>query len=247
MPDPAMTDARKKELAAGLAIDPPTRFFYNIRGIALGFLRLLGPVTVRGKENVPATGAFILASNHRAHVDPPLLSAICPRQPYFMGKEELFHGVIGFFVKRLGVFPVRRGAADRAALRKAIDLLEAGKIVAIFPEGTRSEDKTLGPPEKGFGMIAKMADALILPVSIEGSELFLPKGSKTFHRGKVVITVGKPFRTSDVLAEHPGAGKEALTILGKVTMERIQALMVDPVPMREKSEEPADTIAAKKA
>lgn len=228
---------RKRELEEGLKADPPTRFFYNVRAAAQCFLRLMGPVTVYGAENFPAAGGCILASNHRAHVDPPYMSWVSRRQLYYMGKEELFHGIVGYFVKGLEVFPVRRGEADRAAIRTAVEHLKKGHIVGIFPEGTRSEDTSLRPAEKGFGLIAKMTDCLIVPVAIENTEKVLPKGSIFMHRSPVTITIGKPFRASEILAKHPDAGKEALNIIGEETMKAIQGLMRTPVKMREKTEE----------
>jgi 1-acyl-sn-glycerol-3-phosphate acyltransferase len=231
------SEQRKRELAEALRANPPTRFFYNVRGASHLFLRSLGKVTIRGEENMPTSGGFMVASNHRAHVDPPYITMLSARQMYYMGKEELFHGIVGFFVRGLEVFPVRRGEADRAAIRTAVDHIKNGHIVGIFPEGTRSSDRTLRQAEKGFGLIAKMTDCPIVPVAIEGTERVLPKGSVFIHRGDVTMTVGKPFTASEILAKHPGVKKEALFLIGQATMEAIQALMIDPVPIREVTEE----------
>lgn len=233
-------EQRKQELREALRANPPTRFYFNVRGSAQIFLKSLGRVTVRGAENMPTSGGFMIASNHRAHVDPPYISMLNARQVFYMGKEELFHGVVGFFVRGLEVFPVRRGEADRAAIRTAVDHIKNGHIVGIFPEGTRSPDRNLRPAEKGFGLIAKMTDCPIVPVAIEGTERVLPKGSIFIHRGNVTMTIGKPFTASEILSKHPDAKKEALSIIGQATMEAIQALMIDPVPIvRDEEPEPA--------
>jgi 1-acyl-sn-glycerol-3-phosphate acyltransferase len=170
-------------------------------------------------------------------MDPPYLSLITARQPAFMAKQELFGGAIGMFVRRLGGFPVRRGEPDRAALRTAIDLLAQGYIVAIFPEGTRSPDGRIYPAERGFGLIARQSGAPIVPVAIEGTERILPKGSKTFHRHPVTITIGKPFTMAAALEGLSVARRDTLDTIGRITMERIRSLMVEPPPVADK---PAD-------
>jgi len=186
----------------------------------------LGRVDIQGSENIPAAGPVILASNHRAHVDPPYLSKLTDRPLMFMAKEELFaNPKFGAFLQRLGAFPVRRGEADRGALKHAIGLLKTGQLLAIFPEGTRAFDRTLLPAEKGFALIAKQTGAPIVPVALEGTERILPKGTLFLHRGRVTITVGKPVTAKEILAAHDGdSGKDALEIIGRDVMSRIAAL-----------------------
>jgi 1-acyl-sn-glycerol-3-phosphate acyltransferase len=187
----------------------------------------LGPLDIRGRENVPTTGPLIIASNHRAHVDPPYVSQVTKRHIFYMAKEELFTTSKPFakLLYALGAFPVRRGESDRAALRKAISLLKEGRVLGIFPEGTRSFDKTLLPPEKGFALIAKQTGAPIVPVALEGTDRILPKGTSRVHRGKVSITVGKPVTAQEILAAYEGDSKDALEIIGQEVMRRIAGMM----------------------
>ncbi len=205
---------------------PPTAFYRLVRTVVRGLVRSLGGVSIRGAENIPASGPVILAPNHRANVDPPYLSLITPRQIYFMGKEELFRvPVLKQIIRGVGAFSVRRGAADRAALKHAVGLLKAGGVVLIFPEGTRSEDGHLKAAEKGFALIAKQADAAIVPVAIEGTERMLPKGAKRLRRSPVTVTVGPPLRVDALLAAKPEAEKDALAWIGAETMRAIGALI----------------------
>lgn len=207
----------------------PPLFYRLARAVIRAVVPLYGGIQVSGAENIPADGPVILAPNHRAHVDPPYLALICPRQIYFMGKEELFHvPILRQIITRVGAFPVRRGAADRAALRHAVDLLKAGGVVLIFPEGTRSEDGRLGTAEKGFALIARQANAVIVPVAIEGTERMLPKGAKFIRRSRVRVTIGKPLTTQGILDAHPHAGKESLEIIGAATMSAIADLLHRP-------------------
>lgn len=207
----------------------PPPFYRFVRSIVRGLVRAYGGVQIVGAENIPPSGPVILAPNHRAHVDPPYLALISSRPIAFMGKEELFHvPILRQIITRVGAFPVRRGAADRAALRHAVGLLKDGGVVLIFPEGTRSEDGRLGVAEKGFALIARQADAVIVPVAIEGTERMLPKGAKFIKRSRVRITVGKPLTTQGILAAHPDAGKQSLDIIGAATMSAIADLLHRP-------------------
>lgn len=204
----------------------PTLFYRFVRTIVRGWVRLLGGVTVVGSENIPRSGPVILAPNHRAHVDPPYLSLITARPMHFMAKEELFKvPVLSAIIRGVETFPVKRGVPDRAALRHAVDLLKAGRVVTIFPEGTRSEDSALRPAEKGFALIARQADAVIVPVAIEGTEKILPKGAKRMRRAAVRITVGRPITVEEILAAKPAGDKDALRFIGAATMSAIADLL----------------------
>jgi len=189
-------------------------------------ISLIGKLDMVGMENIPATGPAILAPNHRAHVDPPYMSLVSDRQIYYMAKEELFttNDRFGRFLYQLGAFPVRRGEADRAALRMAVNLLKQGHLVCIFPEGTRSFDDSLLVAEKGFALIAKQTGAPIIPIALEGTHRIWPKGTKRIHRGKVAITIGKPVTAQEILDAHGGAGKDALEVIGRDVMHRIADL-----------------------
>ena len=103
------------------------------------FLRL----KVEGTENIPKDGPLVIASNHLSLLDPPVLGTAATRKGHFMAKEELFVPVLGTIYKILGAFPVRRGGADRAAIKHGIDILESGQVLAIFPEGTAARPVSL--------------------------------------------------------------------------------------------------------
>ena len=206
--------------------------YYFTRIVVKIVTRLLGGTTIIGRENIPASGPVILAPNHRANIDPPYLTLLTPRQQFYMAKEELFASKkFGNFIRGLGAFPVKRGEADRAALRFAGDHLKAGRILTIFPEGTRSEDgKTLLPAEKGFALLAKQTGAPIIPIAVQGTEKVLPKGSSKIHRARVTLIVGKPVTAKEIIEAHPEAGKDVLTLIGREVMGEIAKLMHEPPP-----------------
>ena len=158
-----------------------------IRGVVRLGAAILFDVRVVGRQNVPETGPLIIASNHLSWVDVPLIPAFLKRKVVYMAKDETFHGKMGWFVRFLGAFPVKRGEADRQSLRTAEEQLKAGRILSIFPEGTRSKIHTLGQAHAGLGMIALRSGAPVLPVAIYGSEK-----SFTNFRPRITIIYGEP-------------------------------------------------------
>ncbi|MBQ6975234.1 MAG: 1-acyl-sn-glycerol-3-phosphate acyltransferase [Selenomonadaceae bacterium] len=126
---------------------------------------------VIGAENIPAEGGFILASNHMANWDPPFLGTFSPRIVNFMGKEELFKNpIMAAICRGLHVFPVKRGAADKAAIKTAVKILKSGECLGIFPEGTRSKTGKLGKAEPGVSLIAAMTKMPIIPAAIVNTD-----------------------------------------------------------------------------
>ncbi len=152
-------------------------WLYGFARIVLGLgYRLAYRVQAEGREHIPPTGGVILCGNHINAQDPIVIGLACPRPICFMAKEELFRSqLLGFIIKGLGAFPVKRGSADRAALKHALALLEAGCCFGIFPEGTRSRTGELQKPEPGTAYIALKSGVPVIPVGISGSyRLFSP-------------------------------------------------------------------------
>jgi 1-acyl-sn-glycerol-3-phosphate acyltransferase len=167
-------------------------------------MRLLFGYHVKGLENIPETGPFILISNHIANADPILTQIGLKRNCHFFVKKEAFEvPLIGRFAAWTGGFPVDRGTADRWAIRRGLAVLEQGIGVGIYPEGTRSVNFGLQKGFSGAGMIALMSGAPIVPSVITGSERMPGNGKKgkitaglkqpdPGHKG-VLVEYGKPF------------------------------------------------------
>ena len=206
-----------------------TRAYAITRVIVRLVVPLLGGITVRGAENIPQQGPVILAPNHRAYMDPPYLSLVTRRQLRMMAKEELFHNALfGRYLRAMSAFPVKRGTADRAALKRAASELKAGRVLGIFPEGKRSDSGTLSAAEKGFALIARQTGAPIIPIALEGTDRVLPKHGR-LHRAHVTATVGVPRTANEMLAAYTGEETDPLTIISTMTMAAIAALMSEPV------------------
>ena len=169
---------------------------------------------VEGEDNIPAEGPLVIASNHLSLLDPPVIGAAATRKVHFMAKQELFVPILGTIYKALGAFPVRRGGADRAAIKHGIDILKDNKVLAIFPEGTRSKTGKLGKAEPGALMMASKAMATIVPVI----------GTDYRRQGriwpKVTVRFGKPiYFPADAVVN-----KELLHDMTENLMQRIAAL-----------------------
>lgn len=175
---------------------------------------------VIGAGNIPLKGGIVIAANHVSLWDPPVLgTAIASRRwpIHFMAKEELFASpIFGYIITKLHTFPVRRGMADRAAIRTAVNLLETGEVVALFPEGTRSKNGHLGPAQPGVAMIAVKAGAPIIPAAIVNTNKILSAQSRL---PKLKVIFGEPIIVPDK------ADKETLGEISRLTMAQIKALI----------------------
>lgn len=174
-------DPRKSSLSLPLygllriLITKPLLFFFRME--------------IRGTGNWPKRGPAILASNHLSNMDPPLICLSYPGQICWMAKAELMRvPVLGSFLIRLGAFPVRRGENDRAAIRRARELLEQGYVVGMFPEGTRQREGAFGEPQSGVGLLAMTTGVPVIPVRIRGTGE-IARGGR-LRRAKVTVTVG---------------------------------------------------------
>lgn len=178
-------------------------FWYPFfRGLAGMIFPLFFKLRLEGRENIPTTGPVMLASNHVAWIDIPLVAQPLKRFTHYMGKVELFHTpVIGWIIGVCGAFPVRRGEGDRESLRTADRLLKSGEMVAIFPEGHRSGGALIrGLP--GVALIALRADTPIVPVGIINSAAAFQKGHIFIRRPTLTVRYGKPFMLTKSGARH---------------------------------------------
>ena len=187
---------------------------------------LLFPVArlqVKGQENVPGPGPFLILCNHLHLADPPIVGTCIKQKTVFMAKEELFrHRWSRFWVKNYGAFPVRRGVVDREAIRHAEYWIKRGVSVIMFPEGTRSPTAQMQSALPGSVLIATRLGVPILPVGITGSEKLRNLKRCFWHHAMITVNIGKPFNLP------PTDGKltkeERYRLIGSI-MEHIAALL----------------------
>lgn len=188
---------------------------------------------IRGRENIPKNGPFILASNHKSWFDPPIVGSCCPREVHFAAKKELFKSpIVGPWITYLNSIPVKRSGFDREALVRLGQALEEGGAIIMFPEGTRYLDDRLHPPKPGIGMIAQKYNVPIVPAFVKNSAFI----RKQLLGRDLSITYGKPFRASDL--ENLPEGKEAYQAIANEVMKRIAAVggIEPPVDVTELAE-----------
>jgi 1-acyl-sn-glycerol-3-phosphate acyltransferase len=175
-------------------LSPLSRPLYAfIRSLIFAVAKLMGRVEVRGREHVPATGAFVLAPVHRSNIDFALASLVTRRRLRYMVKDSVWKvKPLGAFVSFNGGFPVHRGAADREALRTCVEIIEMGEPLVMFPEGTRRSGPVVDELFDGPAYVAAKTQVPVVPVGIGGSERMMPKGSKLIRPSKLVLVIGAP-------------------------------------------------------
>ena len=177
-----------------MTVRPDLAFYRVARFISVTvFCGLWFRTSYEGRENVPASGPYVVAPVHRSNLDTLIVGGISRRRLRFMGKDSLWKSrFFGSLFSALGAFPVHRGSADREALRLSIDVLKGGEPLVMFPEGTRQSGPTVQPLFEGAAYVACRAGVPIVPVGIGGSEAAMPKGSKMIRPAKVHVVVGRP-------------------------------------------------------
>ena len=173
---------------------PARGLLHSLRPLARGVLRGRYAVRVHGSEHVPTRGPVIFASNHVGALDGPLLAVFAPRPVHTLTKHEMFHGRLGPVLRAAGQIPLDRFAADPGAVKKSVRLLRDGRVVGVFPEGTRGAGD-LARFHRGAAYLALVTGAPIVPVTMIGSRAPGAGSNALPERGTTVdIVYGSPYR-----------------------------------------------------
>ena len=182
-----------------------------------------------GRENVPKTGSLIIASNHRNSYDPGLIAAARVRKIHYMAKLELFNlnKLASWMLRHLNAFPISRGTGDQRSLNYAIRLVEEGKVLGIFPEGTRSKDGEIHRFKAGAFTLAKEAGAEILPVVLDGTKTLIKKNLAFNWGNRITVRVLPPVPAERVAALETHelmqeVHERMCTALGEVRNEKLK-------------------------
>jgi 1-acyl-sn-glycerol-3-phosphate acyltransferase len=207
-----------------------------IRAVAFGsrlVARCVTRVHVEGDtSSIPKDGPVILAANHISNADPVLVGAwltpILGRRIHWLGKKEMFDWpVVGWMARNGGIIPVDRAAADVEAFRLARRVLDAGHVLVVFPEGTRSPTGKLQEPKDGLAMLALRTNATIVPIGVSNTDRVWPKGRPIPIPGRhATMRIGEPFRLAELLPRDVDR-KTAKGLATTLIMRRIAALL-DP-------------------
>ncbi len=188
------------------------------------FILLWAILPVEGQDRLPARGPYILVANHINWKDPPVISLALKVSIRWMAKVEVFDWfVVGFLLRGIGCFPVRRGESDRRAIVTALRVLESGQPLGFFPEGHRSETAELLRAKTGIALLASRSGVPLVPCGISGTPT---ARLRVRRRREVTIRIGEPFYVKD-LPEARGRDDQAIA---DAIMRRIAALL--PPEMR---------------
>ena len=179
------------------------RFVYGISKSAVrGFLCLYNRLRAEGLESVPAEGPVLLVANHASHLDPPIVGVKIARPVHFLARATLGKlPPLHWYLSALGVIFVDRGGSARSGIAGTIDALQAGRIVCMFPEGTRTHSGRVGAFERGALLVLRRAPVPVVPVGIEGSYGALRRGRLLPRPSRITVRYGAPMAADDVLGQ----------------------------------------------
>lgn len=190
-------------------------FYTVLRVIIRGILLIWRRWQVRGLENLPQQGGVVVVCNHVSNLDPLVVGCALTRKVHFMAKSELFEiPLLRIIVRLLGAFPVNREKSDRNAIRRALEYLQSGEMIGIFPEGTRSKTGELQKAHIGAAMLAVKGNVPILPMAIKGTKGFFTK---------IKVEFGHPVYLPEIWEGRPS--KENLENLSEQVMQEIAILL----------------------
>lgn len=207
--------------------------YFFFKPLAWLILHAISDFKVRGLENLPGEGGYIGTWNHLSNFDPMIGTLCTPRPPYVMTKAEYFKTpILGGVASILGGFPVRRGEADRQAVKTALAVVKRKQLLGIYPEGTRSKTYQLQDPHPGAAMIASSSSAIVIPLAVWGTENIMRRKKFGFlRRPAVEVSMGRPYNLKETAAafalahELPAGGKrgrhENLEFLSDIMMLKI--------------------------
>jgi len=163
-----------------------------------------------GTENVPARGGFILASNHQSYLDPVFCGLALKRRLHFLARDSLFHNrFFASLIYSLNAIPVKRGQADISTMKTVIRTLKQDHGVCLFPEATRTHDGRIRLFKPGFGLLCRRANAVVVPVLLDGAFECWPRHKKVFSAGRVTVCYGQAITPAQI----EGVGDQELAEL----------------------------------
>ncbi|MEW5988906.1 MAG: lysophospholipid acyltransferase family protein [Chloroflexota bacterium] len=200
-------------------------FMYLLRGLVRFLLLWVGSLKVTGRENIPATGPYIIAVNHLSKADPPILLLAFPpmRLRYFAAEKWEKHWFFGPILAWSGAVFINRGEVDRRALGQAVEVLKEGGIFGLAPEGTRSRVGSLIQAKEGVAYLASRAKVPILPVGVVNTDR-VGHNFSHLRRTRLEAHIGKPFLLPE-LADGRRAKGADLTAYTNYIMAHIAALI----------------------
>lgn len=196
-------------------------FYRAVRGLIRSVLFRWLKVQATGTEHLDQEGPIILAPVHRSNLDSLIMAGLSDRRLRALGKISLFKNpIFAWVVAALGAVPLKRGEADRDALRSARTMLDAGEELIVFPEGTRQEGPTVAEIFDGPAYLAVKTGAVIVPVGIAGTDRAMPPGARIPKRVRVGVVVGEP-----IVPESGRVSRPRLAAMSEELTARLQSAL----------------------
>jgi len=209
-------------------MDPVYGFFYGLCRLAH---QMFFRGDVVGLENLPAEGGYIVAANHASLLDPPIVGQFLPRQVSFFARKTLWKpGIAAWWLTAVGTIPVDRdGGTSLDAIKRVLQALSRGKVVILFPEGTRSLNGELQQAKPGVGLLACKARVPVVHARIFGSFEAFGRGGVMRLGSPVSVAYGPPLSPADY--DHPEDGKERYARTAARIMEAITRIEAPDLPV----------------
>jgi 1-acyl-sn-glycerol-3-phosphate acyltransferase len=170
-----------------------------LRPIIKTIFHIFCRVRVEGAENLPEAPPYIIFPNHISWFDPPLIGAFVQGPVHFMTMDVLFKfRPLGYLLRLIGGFPVSRQSVDRRSIEEAVDILQRGGIVCIFPEGGIGRLKKGQKLRQGISLIAQLSNVALVPIGISGCRSLYNPLKLFTRRAEIIIRIGEPFLLSSV-------------------------------------------------
>lgn len=196
-------------------------FYWFVKGIFFPFVKLYLGLTRDGIDHLPRRGAAIVVSNHVSYMDAILLGSAAPRPIRFIVLQWMYDLLLlRWFYWGMGTIPVRAGR-DAHGLRQAVRTLHTGRVVGLFPEGSRSEDGRFRETQPGAALLAALSGAPVVPAFIDGAGESMPVGGAFPRPARVHVRFGPPLRYPE---GKGGRDRETLQAFGRQLEEAIRAL-----------------------
>ena len=193
-----------------------TRIYRFLRVLVRALNRILFRTTVEGADRVPDRGPVIIAPVHRSFIDFFVASEVTTRKLHYMAKDSLWrNGALARILPSVGAFPVHRESADREALRRAQQVLDAGEVLILFPEGERRIGPVIEDLHEGVAFLAARTGATVVPVGIGGSASVMPKGNRLPRPRHIHLIVGRPISPPP----RTGGGRVSRSTIHQLTEE----------------------------
>lgn len=178
-----------------------------------------------GLENVPADGPAILTPNHVSFIDPFLVAGVIPRPMVFIAHEMFFNKEpLGRWMRNAGGLPVNPDGESAGSMREVLRALKSGRLLGMFPEGTRSWDGQVLPPMPGVGLLVSATDAPVIPINVDGAHAAWPRHRRLPVPRQITVRFGTPVDLSDLRARMSTDRKHRRELQQEIATRVVEAI-----------------------